>query len=32
MTGNICSCGTYTRVRAAIKQAAGRMGQKGAGL
>jgi isoquinoline 1-oxidoreductase alpha subunit len=32
MTGNICRCGTYTRVRAAIKQAAGRMGQRGAGL
>ncbi len=23
MTGNICRCGTYTRIRAAIKQAAG---------
>ena len=22
MTGNICRCGTYTRIRAAIKQAA----------
>lgn len=24
MSGNICRCGTYTRIRAAIKQAAGR--------
>jgi isoquinoline 1-oxidoreductase alpha subunit len=23
MSGNICRCGTYTRIRAAIKQAAG---------
>jgi isoquinoline 1-oxidoreductase alpha subunit len=23
MTGNLCRCGTYTRIRAAIKQAAG---------
>jgi isoquinoline 1-oxidoreductase alpha subunit len=23
MAGNICRCGTYTRIRAAIKQAAG---------
>ena len=23
MTGNICRCGTYTRIRAAIKRAAG---------
>jgi isoquinoline 1-oxidoreductase subunit alpha len=30
MTGNICRCGTYTRVRAAIKQAAGSMFTKGA--
>ena len=27
MSGNICRCGTYQRIRAAIKQAAGRMGQ-----
>jgi isoquinoline 1-oxidoreductase alpha subunit len=26
MAGNICRCGTYTRIRAAIKQAAGRQG------
>jgi isoquinoline 1-oxidoreductase alpha subunit len=26
MTGNICRCGTYTRIRAAIKQAAGDKG------
>jgi isoquinoline 1-oxidoreductase alpha subunit len=25
MSGNICRCGTYTRIRAAIKQAAGRV-------
>ena len=25
MSGNICRCGTYQRIRAAIKQAAGRM-------
>ena len=24
MSGNICRCGTYQRIRAAIKQAAGR--------
>jgi isoquinoline 1-oxidoreductase alpha subunit len=23
MSGNICRCGTYTRIRAAIKEAAG---------
>jgi len=23
MAGNICRCGTYTRIRAAIKEAAG---------
>jgi isoquinoline 1-oxidoreductase alpha subunit len=27
MSGNICRCGTYQRIRAAIKQAAGRMGK-----
>jgi isoquinoline 1-oxidoreductase subunit alpha len=26
MTGNICRCGTYTRIRAAIKQAAAQQG------
>ncbi|MET0851036.1 MAG: (2Fe-2S)-binding protein [Candidatus Rokuibacteriota bacterium] len=26
MSGNICRCGTYTRIRAAIKQAAARQG------
>ena len=26
MTGNICRCGTYTRIRAAIKRAAGATG------
>jgi isoquinoline 1-oxidoreductase alpha subunit len=26
MSGNICRCGTYTRIRAAIKQVAGRSG------
>jgi len=26
MGGNICRCGTYTRIRAAIKQAAARQG------
>jgi isoquinoline 1-oxidoreductase subunit alpha len=26
MGGNICRCGTYTRIRAAIKQAAGKQG------
>ena len=28
MAGNICRCGTYTRIRAAIKQAAGGQGAK----
>jgi isoquinoline 1-oxidoreductase alpha subunit len=28
MAGNICRCGTYTRIRAAIKQAAGSPGVK----
>ena len=28
MAGNICRCGTYTRIRAAIKQAAGPQGAK----
>jgi isoquinoline 1-oxidoreductase subunit alpha len=28
MTGNICRCGTYPRIRAAIKQAAARLEQK----
>jgi len=28
MTGNICRCGTYTRIRAAIKRAAGLQGAK----
>jgi isoquinoline 1-oxidoreductase subunit alpha len=28
MSGNICRCGTYTRIRAAIKQAAGQIGAK----
>jgi isoquinoline 1-oxidoreductase alpha subunit len=27
MSGNICRCGTYQRIRAAIKQAAARMGK-----
>jgi isoquinoline 1-oxidoreductase alpha subunit len=27
MAGNICRCGTYTRIRAAIKQAAGEQAQ-----
>ena len=27
MSGNICRCGTYTRIRAAIKQAAGQTGK-----
>jgi len=27
MSGNICRCGTYTRIRAAIKKAAGQLGQ-----
>jgi isoquinoline 1-oxidoreductase alpha subunit len=26
MAGNICRCGTYVRIRAAIKQAAGQQG------
>jgi isoquinoline 1-oxidoreductase alpha subunit len=26
MSGNICRCGTYGRIRAAIKQAAGEKG------
>ncbi|HYZ33665.1 MAG TPA: (2Fe-2S)-binding protein [Crenalkalicoccus sp.] len=30
MAGNICRCGTYTRIRAAIRQAAGNMTMKGA--
>ncbi len=30
MAGNICRCGTYTRIRAAIKQAAGTSTAKGA--
>jgi isoquinoline 1-oxidoreductase alpha subunit len=28
MSGNICRCGTYQRIRAAIKQAAARMTKK----
>ena len=28
MAGNLCRCGTYTRIRAAIKQAAGQQGAK----
>jgi len=28
MAGNICRCGTYTRIRAAIKHAAGQQGAK----
>jgi isoquinoline 1-oxidoreductase subunit alpha len=28
MTGNICRCGTYPRIRAAIKQAAAKLGTK----
>ena len=28
MTGNICRCGTYTRIRAAIKRVAGLQGAK----
>jgi isoquinoline 1-oxidoreductase alpha subunit len=28
MAGNICRCGTYPRIRAAIKQAAGQLGAK----
>lgn len=30
MSGNICRCGTYPRIRAAIKLAAGRLGGKAA--
>lgn len=30
MSGNICRCGTYPRIRAAIQQAAGRLAQGGA--
>ena len=29
MSGNICRCGTYPRIRAAIQLAAGRLGQGG---
>ncbi len=29
MSGNICRCGTYVRIREAIKQAAGSLGTKG---
>ena len=29
MSGNICRCGTYPRIRAAIQQAAGRLAQEG---
>jgi isoquinoline 1-oxidoreductase subunit alpha len=32
MSGNICRCGTYPRIRAAIKQAAEMMSRKGASL
>jgi len=32
MSGNICRCGTYPRIRAAIKQAAKAMSRKGASL
>jgi isoquinoline 1-oxidoreductase alpha subunit len=28
MAGNICRCGTYTRIRSAIKQAAAAQGAK----
>jgi len=28
MEGNICRCGTYTRIRSAIRQAAGMQGAK----
>jgi isoquinoline 1-oxidoreductase alpha subunit len=28
MAGNICRCGTYTRIRTAVKQAAGLQGAK----
>ncbi len=31
MSGNICRCGTYPRIRAAIKQAAAAMSQSGKG-
>ena len=31
MTGNICRCGTYVRIRAAIRQAAGQTAAGGAG-
>ena len=30
MSGNICRCGTYPRIRAAIQQAAGQLAQGGA--
>ena len=30
MSGNICRCGTYPRIRAAIQRAAGRLAQGGA--
>ena len=30
MSGNICRCGTYTRIHAAIKQAATSINAKGA--
>ncbi len=26
MSGNICRCGTYSRIRAAIREASGKMG------
>jgi isoquinoline 1-oxidoreductase alpha subunit len=29
MAGNICRCGTYTRIRAGIKRAAGELGARG---
>lgn len=29
MSGNICRCGTYPRIRAAVKQAAGQLAQEG---
>jgi isoquinoline 1-oxidoreductase subunit alpha len=32
MSGNICRCGTYPRIRAAIKQAAETMSRRGASL
>jgi len=31
MSGNICRCGTYVRIRAAIKQAASTLGKTGKG-